>query len=67
MNIMFGRGSNRISPVFTIAMIEPNWIFTTVENSTVQTFDAHLLYGDTCEPVDTVDGHPVTFSIIASP
>ena len=67
INLGFGRGSLRASPVFTIAMIEPNWIFTTVENSTVQTFDVHLLFGDTSEPVETVDGHPTTFSIIASP
>jgi hypothetical protein len=63
----FGQGPFRRSPVFTVSMIEPNWIFTTMENATVQTFDIQLLFGDTSDPIDASAGNPVTFSIIASP
>ena len=66
-NVGLGSGINRFNPFFTISLIEPNWIYTTVENSTVQTFDVHMLFSDTCERVDVTSGHPVQFSIIASP
>ena len=48
-------------------MVEPNWIWTTVEDSTVQTLDVQLAWGDTSEAVDVQAGNPVQFSIIVSP
>ncbi len=62
----FGAGMTRINPVFTTSMIEPNWIYTQTSDSTIQTFDVELLWGDTSEPIHTSNGHPVQLSIIAS-
>jgi len=50
-----------------VSMIEPNWIWCTVEDSTVQTLDVQLAWGDTSESVANEAGNPVQFSIIASP
>ena len=63
----FGTGNYKQSSVFTVTMIEPNWIWCTVEDSTVQTLDVQLAWGDTSESVAVVSGNPVQFSIIASP
>ena len=63
----FGNGRFKESPVFTVSLIEPNFIFTSTENSTMQTFDVRLMWGDTSEEVEGVAGNPVQFSIIASP
>ena len=63
----YGTGHRKQSSVFTVSMIEPNWIHCTVEDSTVQTLDVQLAWGDTSEPVNTDAGNPVQFSIIASP
>ncbi len=63
----FGTGPYSKSPVFTVSLIEPNFIFTSTENSTMQTFDIRLMWGDTSEPVEGIAGNPVHFSIIASP
>ena len=62
----FGAGADRVSPVFTTSMIEPNYIYTQTTDSTIQTFDVQLLWGDTSEPVHNYTGQPVQFSIIAS-
>ena len=62
-----GVGLMRQSSVFTTTLIEPNWVYTSTENATMQTFDVQLLYGDTSEKVENVAGHPVQFTIIASP
>jgi hypothetical protein len=62
-----GVGKLREPAVFTASMIEPNWVYTSTEDATVQTFDIQLLWGDTCDRVTDVTGHPVQFSIIASP
>ena len=62
-----GFGLMRQSAVFTTTLIEPNWVYTSVENATMQTFDVQLLYGDTSNKVETSAGHPVQFTLIASP
>ncbi len=62
----FGIGAYRQSSVFTTSMIEPNWIYTSTENATLQTFDVKLMWGDTSEPVDAVTAQPVQFTVIAS-
>ena len=63
----FGVGRLRQPAVFTSSMIDPNWVYTSTVENTIQTFDVQLLWGDTCEAVTDVAGHPVQFSIIASP
>ena len=63
----FGTGNFKQSSVFTVSMIEPNWIWCTVEDSTVQTLDVQLAWGDTSETVETESGNPVQFSIVVSP
>ena len=63
----FGCGLHRQSPVFTVSLVEPNYIFTSVENATMQTFDVRLMWGDTSEEVRGLAGNPVQFSLIASP
>ena len=63
----FGTGPYRRSAVFTVSLIEPNFIFTSTENATMQTFDVRLMWGDTSEEVRGIAGNPVQFSIIASP
>ena len=62
----FGTGLHRANPCFTTSMIEPNYIYTQTTDSTIQTFDIELLWGDTSEPVQEFNGHPVQLSIIAS-
>ena len=62
-----GFGLVRQPAVFTTTLIEPNWVYTSTENATMQTFDVQLLYGDTSEKVENAAGHPVQFTIIASP
>ena len=62
-----GVGLMRQSAVFTTTLIEPNWVYTSVENATMQTFDVQLLYGDTSEKLETSAGQPVQFTLIASP
>ena len=54
------------APTFTISMIDPNWIFTDVPNSTLQTLDMKLLWGDTAEPIEDVSPYPVQITLIAS-
>ena len=63
----FGNGDRRDSPVFTTAFTDPQFIYTSTENATIQTFDVKLMFGDTSDPVHAVCGHPVQFSLIASP
>ena len=63
----FGTGLFRQAQVFTSSMITPNWIYTSTTDSTIQTFDIQILWGDTSEEVDASVGNPVQFSIIASP
>ena len=63
----YGIGRGRLSQVFTVSLIEPNWIFCKVENSTVQSLDVQLLWGDTSEEVQGSIGNPTQFSIICSP
>ena len=48
-------------------MIQPNFIYTSTENATMQTFDVRLMWGDTSETVESISPNPVQFSIIASP
>jgi len=66
-SVGFGMGVFRRSGVFTASMIEPNWVFTDTEDSTIQTFDIQLLWGDTSQAVSAVAANPVQFSIIAAP
>ena len=63
----FGVGRLRQSSCFTTTLIEPNWLFTSTENVTMQTVDVQLMFGDTSETVQTIVGQPVQFTIIASP
>ena len=63
----FGIGPHRQPSVFTVSLIRPNFIYTSVENATMQTFDVRLMYGDTSETVQGTSGNPVQFSLIASP
>ena len=63
----FGCGYNRDSPTFTTSLVQPQFLFTSTENATIQTFDVRLLFGDTSEGVVSTSGHPVQFSLIASP
>ena len=67
VNSGFGCSKTRNNPFFTVSLIEPNFIFTTTENTTMQTFDMRLMWGDTSETVDGLSGYPCQFSIIASP
>ena len=62
-----GYGRFRDSSVFTVSLIEPSWLYTSMENATVQTLDVRLLWGDTSEPLDAVAGQACQFSIIVSP
>ena len=62
-----GIGHRRDAACFCSTMILPNWVFTSTEEATIQTFDIQLLWGDTCDLVTDITGHPVQFSIIASP
>ena len=66
-NAGFGEGPFKRSAVFTVSLIEPNFIFTNMENATLQTFDVRLMWGDTSETVKGIAGNPVQFSIVASP
>ena len=63
----FGTGPNRHSSVFTVSMIEPNFVYTSTENVTIQTFHLRLLWGDTSEVVEGEAPNPVQFSLVASP
>ena len=54
------------SPTFTVSMIDPNWIYTNVPNSTLQTIDVQLMWGDTSENVTDIGPYPVQFTVIAS-
>ena len=63
----FGLGPFRASSVFTVSLIEPNYVYTSVENATIQTFDVRLMWGDTSEDVVGVAANPVQFSLVASP
>jgi len=63
----FGTGLLRQAPTFTVSMIEPNWLYTSMENTTVQTLDVQLLWGDTSETVDAEQGQPAQFSVIVAP
>ena len=63
----FGNGLTRMSSVFTMSMIEPNYIYTQTENITMQTIDLQLLFGDTSELVKGRSPQPCQISLIASP
>jgi hypothetical protein len=54
------------SPTFTVSMITPMWIYTDVPNSTVQTLDVQLMWGDTAKNVDDATAEPCQLSLIAS-
>ena len=60
-------GPGRSSSVFTMSLIEPNYIYTQTENITMQTIDLQLLFGDTSEIVNAESPQPVQLSLIASP
>ena len=62
----FGLEQMQESPTFTVSMIDPNWIFTDVPNSTIQSLDIQLLWGDTNTNVTDVVAQPVQFTLIAS-
>jgi hypothetical protein len=59
-------GQFKEAPTFTVSMIDPNWIYTDVPNSTLQTLDLKLLWGDTAEPIYDVSPYPVQITMIAS-
>ena len=61
-----GVDSLQESPTFTVSMIDPNWIYTDVPNSTVQSISMQLMWGDTNKNVEEVSGYPVQFTMIAS-
>ena len=62
----FHRGFST-SPAFTVSMITPMWIYTDVPNSTVQTLDVQLMWGDTSENIVTgFSVQPFQISLIAS-
>lgn len=63
----FGTGPFRHSSVFTVSMIEPNFVYTSTENVTIQTFHLRLLWGDTSEIVEGESPNPVQFTLVASP
>ena len=63
----FGRGNFRLPADFTVSMIEPSWIYTTVTDATVQTLNFQVSWGDTQECIDETSGQPSQFTIIASP
>ena len=63
----FGQGDVRASPVFTTAFTDPQFIYTSTENATIQTFDVKVMFGDTSDLIHSVCGHPIQFSLIASP
>jgi len=54
------------APTFTVSMIDPNWIYTDVPNSTLQSLNCLLMWGDTSENVEDTCANPVQFSMIAS-
>ena len=54
------------APTFTVSMIDPNWLYTDVPNSTLQTIDIKLLWGDTSENVPDRAANPVQITLIAS-
>ena len=54
------------APTFTVSMIDPNWLYTDVPNSTVQTLDVQVMWGDTAENVSDDSPYPVQFTLIAS-
>ena len=62
----FDVGSYARSPTFTVSMIDPNWIYTDVPNSTVQSLSILLMWGDTNSNVEEVSAYPVQFTMIAS-
>ena len=62
----FGNGNFSSSPSFTVSMITPSWIYTDVPNSTVQTLDVQLMWGDTARNIVDIVAQPCQFSIIAS-
>jgi hypothetical protein len=62
----FGLSQIMESPCFTISMIDPNWIYTDVPNSTVQSLNILLMWGDTNKNVQETSAYPVQFTMIAS-
>jgi hypothetical protein len=54
------------APTFTVSMIDPTWIYTDVPNSTLQSLDCLLMWGDTSENITDVCANPVQISLIAS-
>jgi len=65
-NKQFGLEQMQESPTFTVSMIDPNWIFTDVPNSTIQSLDIQIMWGDTNTNVTDVVAQPVMFTLIAS-
>ena len=53
------------APTFTVSMIDPNWIYTDVPNSTLQTLDVVLMWGDTSENVVGASAYPVQVTLVA--
>ena len=53
-------------PCFTVSMITPTWIYTEVPNSTVQTLDVQLMWGDTSQNVNDSCPIPCQFTMLAS-
>ena len=58
---------NRKSPVFTVSLIQPNWLYTQMDNATVQSMNIKLLWGDTGTPVNARCGNPTQASFIIAP
>ena len=53
------------APTFTVSMIDPNWIYTDVPNSTVQSIDVVIMWGDTSENVSGSSAYPVQVTLVA--
>jgi hypothetical protein len=62
----FDIGTYASAPTFTVSMIDPNWIYTDVPNSTVQSISILLMWGDTNKNVEETSAYPVQFTMIAS-
>ena len=53
------------APTFTVSMIDPNWIYTDVPNSTLQSLDVVVMWGDTSENVVGSSAYPVQVTLVA--
>ena len=60
-------GFRRESGVFTVSMIQPQYVHTQMDDATIQTIDVRLLWGDTATPCFTSTSLPTQASFIVGP